>query len=483
MAPVIVDAAVERAVLDCMLSSPEQLPAIRARLRPGSFYYDQHRAIYAAGCALYDGGAPIDPITVTAALDRRGPSRHGESWAVTVGGLIGEAPVWQNAATYADRLAELDRHRRIAQLAGALAADPTNTEVATRVADLLATPLTPVDSAAPFALDLDAFLADRALLPQALVGDADDVLLPAAGLLIEFAKGGRGKTTLTVDFAFHAASGVDWLGFTIERPLRILFVENEGPRESFRAKLEAKRHAWPHPIPGALFVHSFAWGSLSFANPEHVARLRRFVEAHAIDVVIGDPLDSLGLAGVGSPEDTRAFLGLLAQVGLFRDVAFVLLHHPRKEVTSDELDEAAGAWGGRPDTMLRLARQPGNRARLSFPKFRWSRHSQHPALILSFEPETASFALVAREDEAAPIDRDVTAELVALMSDAQWRTVTSISASKERGGIGARRELVTTTLTTRADLFAQAPGAMVGGAGGRVYWRLRTDATGAEEGS
>src|SRR5262245_13218315 len=290
-------------------------------------------------CALDDARAAIDLITVQAALERRGPPLHGQEWAVTLGGLVGEAPVWSNAPVYADRLAELHRHRRIGHLAGALSADPSSEELAGRLSEVLAMPAQLADPGVPFALELDDFLAARAVLPEALVGDADNVLLPTGGLLIEFAKGGRGKTTLTIDFAFHAVSGVAWLGFPIPRPLRVLFVENEGPRESFRAKLERKRAAWTSDLPGAFYVHSFSWGAFTLADGGHLDELREFVTSEAIDVVIGDPLDTLGLRGVGSPEETREFLALLNAAGLFRDVAFVLLAHPRKEGTSDERGE------------------------------------------------------------------------------------------------------------------------------------------------
>src|SRR5262249_2339536 len=155
-------------------------------------------------------------------------------WAVTVGTLLGDAPSWQSAATYADQLAELHRRRRITMLANTLAIDPSSADVAGRLVDALQAPTNGMAASAPFAGDLDALRAERAGPPDALVGNTDTVLLPVGGLLILFAKGGRGKTTLTIDLALHAASGVDWLGFRIGRPLRVLFVENEGPRESFR---------------------------------------------------------------------------------------------------------------------------------------------------------------------------------------------------------------------------------------------------------
>ncbi len=95
----------------------------------------------------------------------------------------------------------------------------------------------------PFALPLDEFIAAKSETPPALIGDEIENLLPAFGLLILFAKGGKGKTTLIVDAALHFASGIDWLGFKVERPLRVLFIENEGPREPFRAQARAEAEA------------------------------------------------------------------------------------------------------------------------------------------------------------------------------------------------------------------------------------------------
>jgi hypothetical protein len=253
------------------------------------------------------------------------------------------------------------------------------------------------EDVAPFALPLAEFIAAKTETPSVLIGDEHENLLPAAGLLILFAKGGRGKTTLIVDLAFHLASGRDWLGLKVPRPLRVLLIENEGPREPFREKLALKRKHWPHDMPGEIFVYTEDWGALKLG--ENVEKLRRFIEEHAIDVVIGDPLDSLGIKGVGSPEDTREFMELLTLVGLRRDVAFLLLHHPRKGDSDDELDEVSGAWGGRPDSLLKLDKLDGNRARLSFPKVRWSRQGNRSPLILAFEPETEAFEAVGEEQD------------------------------------------------------------------------------------
>jgi hypothetical protein len=349
-------------------------------------------------------------------------------------------------------------------------------------------PLPPVDTAGeseasdqldppPFAQPVDQFIAERSDSPVALIGDESEAILPTAGLMLLVAKGGKGKTTATVELALHLASGVDWLGFTVAQPLRVLFIENEGPPEPFRAKLEAKRKLWDHDIRGELFIHTADWGAFSLAAEEHAAALRTFVEEHDIDLVVGDPLDSLGVDGVGSPEDTRRFMELMSRVGLFRDVAFVLLHHPRKEGAAEEIDEAGGAWGGKPDTMLRLERKEANRARLSFPKVRWSRRGTRPAYILAFDPETESFSVAHEEEDE---ERDYLSEVEELLADRRWRTLTEIAAPAADGGIGASAKAIRSLLEASPDRFASRSGTAakaVGRHASATVWQLAQPGT------
>lgn len=163
----------------------------------------------------------------------------------------------------------------------------------------------------PFAVPLREFVDNKEDAPDPLLADDENgALAPARGLLMMVGKGGRGKTTLAVDLALSVASGVPWLGFDVPRPLRVLLIENEGPKRPFQDKLAAKLAAWPHEITGAIFVRSLNWGSFSFADDEQATQLRAFVVAERIDLVVADPLDTVGVEGVGSPEDTRKFMGV-----------------------------------------------------------------------------------------------------------------------------------------------------------------------------
>jgi hypothetical protein len=89
------------------------------------------------------------------------------------------------------------------------------------------------------------FAAVEEASAEPLVGSKRETVLPAAGILIAYGDGGAGKTTLTIDAAAHLASGTSWLGFDVGRPLRILVIENEGPRGKFRERLAEKIADWP----------------------------------------------------------------------------------------------------------------------------------------------------------------------------------------------------------------------------------------------
>jgi AAA domain len=328
-----------------------------------------------------------------------------------------------------------------------------------------------------FALSLDDFITAESDTPPALIGESGDVLLPAGGLIIMGGAGGKGKTTLAVDAVFHLAAGRDWLGFPVPRPLRVLVIENEGPREMFRRKLEAKRASWPHGCTGAIYVSTLDWGALDLRDDGKRQRLRAFIEEHEIDLVVGDPLDSCGLDGIGSPDETRRFMELAKDVGLHRTVAFWFLHHPRKDKADDELDQLSGAWGGRPDSVLMLSLLAGDRSRLSLPKVRWGRHGKRPALILGFDADTEGFERLAEEGE----ERDYATEMEALFADGEWRTMKEIRAPKDdaKPGIAAGEKVIRDALEA-GEAFISRPGGEVGRHPTATVWGLSAWVAGAD---
>jgi hypothetical protein len=304
----------------------------------------------------------------------------------------------------------------------------------------------------------------------ALVTSEQGTLLPAGGLAMITAKTHDGKTTLMVGFLLHASTGRDYLGLSFPRPLNVLLIENEGPREAFREKIAAHLGNWPHGGEPRIWDVPADWGQVRISTADTRAQLRAVVEAHHIDLIVSDSLTRFGVRCNGTPEETREFVELLSELGLGRDVAFFFLHHPRTrpEQGEGELERLAGAWQPHCDLILLLQKLDGGRSRLSFPKTRWAQGDPSPA-ILAFDVETETFSYVG-VDEAER--RDLRAELIEHMADGGWWTKTKLRDSKQRGGVGGRPEGIEAELADE-ETFEHSEGDAIGKQRGAVYYRLR----------
>jgi hypothetical protein len=254
------------------------------------------------------------------------------------------------------------------------------------------------DTPVPLAQNLNDFLRVEDEDVPAVLGTPTDAVIPEGGLAFLCGLPGVGKSTLTIDLAFHLASGVEWLGVPIEHPRSVLFIENEGPQRKFREKLRKKAEKWPHKLEGNIHVQTWRWGHYTFRDEQVLAHTREWLQENPVDLIVGDPLDSLGTAGVGSPDETRDFLPLLVHLGMTRDTAFLFLHHPRKEQSVHDVTQLSGAWGQRLDTLLML--RPGehrDEVRLNFSKLRWA--EERDPLILGKVRELQAFEVLGAETQ------------------------------------------------------------------------------------
>jgi hypothetical protein len=204
---------------------------------------------------------------------------------------------------------------------------------------------------------------------EPLLGSTDDVVLPENGDGMFYGDGGAGKTTLGIDLAFHLAAGDDWLGIPVTRPVRVLLIENEGPRPLYRAKLRRKGEAWlGSPVENRISVLERPWGKLSLADPCWREALAGAIEAGQVDVVIAGPVSRLGMDEAGTLQEVRDFLALIDEVRerSGRRVAVVLIHHENKG------GKVSGAWEGSGDMLLHVTAQGHGHLRLYFQKARWS---------------------------------------------------------------------------------------------------------------
>jgi hypothetical protein len=199
-------------------------------------------------------------------------------------------------------------------------------------------------------------------------GDGGTVIAPG-GLVIVYGDGGAGKTTLVNDLAFALATGNGWLDLVLpDRPLRVLMIENEGPRQEFRKKLERKLAATGAQLNGRISVLEEPWAEFNFKLEAHRIAIAEAIDNGEIDLLVVGPLASVGAEGGGTPEDIEKFNKLLGDVRhrCARSFAALLVHHENRA------GQISGAWERVPDTLIHVSGQGNGRTRLYWQKARWS---------------------------------------------------------------------------------------------------------------
>ena len=279
----------------------------------------------------------------------------------------------------------------------------------------------------------------------ALVGDPDNVLIPEGGDVMFYGDGGAGKTTLSIDLACHLAAGQDWLEIPVSRPVRVLIIENEGPRPLLRKKLRRKAQAWKGAsLEGRISVFERPWGQFTFATDQWRAELAQIVKAHEIDVLIAGPLTRIGMDSAGTLQEVAAFLRLIQDVrAQSRPLTVGLIHHEGKNGT------VSGAWEGSGDTLLHVEARGNGYTSVHVQKARWSSAHHNTTIELAWT-DGEGFRL---KEPRSLLD-----EIAALLSDGKWRIAKEIAAPEEKGGIGANIDSVKTLLDEHPELFESRTG-------------------------
>jgi AAA domain len=250
------------------------------------------------------------------------------------------------------------------------------------------------------------------------------------------AKTGDGKTTLGVDLVFHGAAGREWCGLSFARPLRFLYVQNEGPREAFREKLENRlmEVSWSEVEPVRVWDDPTRWGLVKITDEQARLELRAAIVEHRIDFIVFDTATRSGAIGNGTPEDTRYFVEQLVELGVGRDVGAIVLHHPltRPDPGLNLLEKIAGAWPPHADTILTLEKLPGNRGRLSFPKLRHARAERAPSIV-AFDPTGQTYSWVADEhhDDDTVTPETYEQRVLDWLEQHPWATTTELDDGVE----------------------------------------------------
>jgi hypothetical protein len=369
----------EEHVLGALMLAPAAITTVCAILDPADFYRESHGRIFRAACRMHERGEPVDQITLAAELARTGELETAGG-RVRIHELAALVPATANVGHYARIVKETSLLRalvtagaRIRELGlegvgGTAVLEQALGYIGEAAAQAPRSPIR-IAWSRPFTQEAGAQV-------DVLLGSATDKVLPAHGFALLYGKGGQGKTTLTLTAVASLCSATRWLDIPVERPVRVCMIENEGPRDPFREKLDRFADQWDGPdFLDNLAVYEEPWGRFSLADRGIRDDLLAFTREHQIDLVAAGPLRGLGIDGPGAPSETDAFLELLKLAGLGSELAWWIVHHTNKQ------NQISGDWDRQPDLLLRLTYEGKRRNRLAFEKIRWGDQGREPLVL------------------------------------------------------------------------------------------------------
>lgn len=408
-------------------TSAKVVAATRATgLKPDDFYRESHALVYGVALVVAERGQPTDVLALENELCARGrlAAAGGTARLAELAHLV---TATANAGHFAALVVEAAERREQVGAALALlaAAENGGLRADDGLREQVARLLAPRGASGAEQIEFvtfEAFVARREPQAKPLALDADGgTVVSAAGLGMVYGTGGAGKTTLWLDAAMHFAAGIPWLGGAVVpvRKLRVAWIENEGPREEFRRKLERKVALWRGRVKRErLRVLDQPWSRYDLRRADHREALARVVSEAHVDLLIVGPLHRLGMEGGGTPDEVRAFVSLIEDVQrrAERPIFFLIVHHDNRA------GQVSGAWEGVPDLLVHVTPQGNGRTRVYWQKARWSSLLHATAVNLTWT-EGEGFARAEAEPDRPERTWDDMASYVLENGGCSWSPV------------------------------------------------------------
>ncbi len=329
------DLDAEHAILGSVLQPDAAgvMDLLATRLGRDDFFTDAHRTIFAAMLALHQRGAPVDHVTLAAALRDRGEF-DSVGGAPKLAQLLeaGLLAIPVNVPSYIDQVLTASTKRELLQVGRQLSQAATNGAKPADVVETLEHDVARLRGRIGRRSRALVSAAEFASAPPAEPAWLIDQLILAAsnGWIGAGPKGS--KSYLALDLLLALAHGLAWLDhFAVLRPHVVVLVQEEDSRWRVYQRLERLCRGRAVGFPATL--HVAVRTGIQLDEPASLEPFLRELAAVRPDLVVWDVFNRLHTKNERYPEQT---LPILRRVDRIRDTlgcANLIAHHSRKPGT------------------------------------------------------------------------------------------------------------------------------------------------------
>jgi replicative DNA helicase len=315
----------ESAVLGALLIDPKSIGRIEF-LEEDHFYIQKHRWVYAVIRDLHTRGMPIDFVTLTTELNKRG-QLEAAGGSVYISQLVNSVPSAINIESYAHIVMDAWRRRQmldvvsdVARLAHKQDEDIQSAAayIQSRMAELLTT-------SQP--RQYQAFDELAATIPE--IEWLWQSWIPRGMLTLLGATPGAGKSMIALDLSrrvIHAKPFPNGAPNPCVDGAPVIYIDAEVVPQIIKERVER----WEMDASRLFLMLPRPNDMIDFSRIEYQEQLRNMVASIKPALIIVDSLSSITSKGENSIEDVRAILGFLNELANTHNVAVLIIHHLRK---------------------------------------------------------------------------------------------------------------------------------------------------------
>lgn len=154
-------------------------------------------------------------------------------------------------------------------------------------------------------------------------------LLVQQGNMMITGESEAGKSLLSLQLAIHLAKGVEFFGFQIKEPQRVLIIQKENPTSAVQQRLQRMCQGMGISTVKNLFVVENSFKA-NLNQPRDMARIKERIESVRAQVVILDPLSSYHMINENDNIQMRQTLDKLTDLSREVDCTWIVVHHEGK---------------------------------------------------------------------------------------------------------------------------------------------------------